>query len=327
MIPQWTYQHSTPVFDGKSSRRHHARPLWKLQLDSLLFRNGSVNASAARCFAQFLGFPRSGHSLVGALIDAHPSARISHELDAMGLFRAGMKYSSIARLIDRNAQSFAANGKWWNGYNYSIAFNENEAATRSTSPAVIGDKKGDWAVRWCASTPGLLEQFLASGVPQPKWLLVVRAPEDNIATMTLRRGGLYDRLRIEASETGSSASESIAHAQASGQLPTAISDEMIDDYRSLCEGIAGMQRLIPQDQWLVIDYDAFTAAPRLGLEEIARFLGLESNERWLEAATAAVHPPGRSRTRTKLHWNQSQKQAVKALRAQFDFVANEEDAA
>ncbi|WP_148863763.1 sulfotransferase family protein [Marinobacter fonticola] len=317
MTMHLSYRHSIPVFDEKSSRRHESKSLWKLQLESLTARNRSFDPKRVECFAQFLGFPRSGHSLIGALIDAHPDARISHELDAMGLHRAGMGFPSIARLIDSNSRSFAANGKWWNGYSYAIDLPANE----DRQPLVIGDKKGDWAVRWCAKTPGLLQGFLQSGVPQPKWLLVVRAPEDNIATMTLRRGGLYDRLRIKAGEEGGSASESIAQAQADGKLPTAVSDEMISDYRELCEGIVAMQELIPRDQWLRVDYETFTAAPTDGLKEIAAFLGLDPNSDWLAAASAAVRPPGKSRTRTKLTWSDAQNQAVAELKTQFSFLA------
>lgn len=312
-----SYRHSIPVFDEQSSRRHESKPLWKLQLESLTSRNRNLNPKAIECFAQFLGFPRSGHSLVGALIDAHPDARISHELDTMGLYRAGMGFPSIARLIDANSRSFAANGKWWNGYSYAIDL----PAYEDRQPLVIGDKKGDWAVRWCARTPGLLQNFLQSGVPQPKWLLVVRAPEDNIATMTLRRGGLYDRLRIKASVEGESASELIAQAQADGKLPSTVSDEMISDYRELCEGIAAMQEFIPREQWFLVDYEAFTTAPSDALTEIARFLGLEPNSDWLAAASAAVRPPGKSRTRTKLEWSDAQLEAVAELKNKFSFLA------
>ncbi|MGO1502865.1 MAG: sulfotransferase [Marinobacter sp.] len=312
-----SYRHSIPVFDTQSSRRHESVPLWKLQLESLTSRSGDFNPKRAQSFAQFLGFPRSGHSLVGALIDAHPDARISHELDAMGLYRAGLGFSSIARLIDNNSRSFAANGKWWNGFSYAIDL----PAYEGRQPVVIGDKKGDWAVRWCAKTPGLLQRFLNSSVPQPKWLLVLRAPEDNIATMTLRRGGLYDRLRIKAAAEGTSAGESIAQAQADGELPTTVSDDMISDYRQLCEGIAAMQALIPQDQWLIVDYDTFTAEPSDGLVKIANFLGLDPNPEWLAAASAAVHPPGKSRSRTKLTWSDAQNQAVAELKTQISFLA------
>jgi hypothetical protein len=36
-----------------------------------------------------VGYPRSGHSLVGSLINAHPEALIAHELDAIALIDAG----------------------------------------------------------------------------------------------------------------------------------------------------------------------------------------------------------------------------------------------
>lgn len=317
MTMELSYRHSIPVFNEQSSRHHASKPLWKLQVESLLSRRRTFDPKKIECFAQFLGFPRSGHSLVGALIDAHPDARISHELDAMGLYRAGMSFPSIARLIDSNSQSFATHGKWWNGYKYAIDL----PAYEDRQPSVVGDKKGDWAVRWCAKTPGLLHRFLQSGVPQPKWLLVVRPPEDNIATMTLRRGGLYDRLRIKASAAGGSAGEAIKQAQADGRLPTEVSDEMISDYRSLCEGIAAMQELIPRDQWLLVDYDAFTAEPREGLQRIADFLGLDPAADWLAAASAAVHPPGKSRSRNRLKWSDAQIQAVADLKTQFNFLA------
>ncbi|MBV6654043.1 MAG: hypothetical protein KI786_09830, partial [Mameliella sp.] len=31
----------------------------------------------------FIGYPRSGHSILGALLDAHPQVALSHELDAL----------------------------------------------------------------------------------------------------------------------------------------------------------------------------------------------------------------------------------------------------
>ena len=40
-------------------------------------------------FLMFVGHPRSGHSLVGALIDAHPNAVVAHELDALKYVEAG----------------------------------------------------------------------------------------------------------------------------------------------------------------------------------------------------------------------------------------------
>ncbi|GFE64900.1 hypothetical protein KIN_19740 [Litoreibacter roseus] len=274
-----------------------------------------VDPARAQTFAQFVGFPRSGHSLIGALIDAHPRAIVAHELDAMGLFRGGLSYAQIARLIARNARAFADNGKWWNGYSYAV----DGVSSSDQSPQVIGDKKGDWAARWSAATPGLLDRVLKSSAPHPRWLLVTRAPEDNIATMTLRRGGAYDRIRIKAASDGVSAGPAVDAAQADGTLPTGASDAMIADYRSLCDAIADMKTRIPPENWLEIGYEAFTQDPVAGLRRIADFLKLNAEDDWLNAASALVHA-GRSRSRDRLSWTDAQIQDVDELTTQFDFL-------
>ena len=40
-------------------------------------------------FCLFVGYPRSGHSIVGAVLNAHRDAVISHELDAPPLVLGG----------------------------------------------------------------------------------------------------------------------------------------------------------------------------------------------------------------------------------------------
>ena len=37
----------------------------------------------------FIGYPRSGHSLIGSLLDVHPNAIVAHELDALKFVGAG----------------------------------------------------------------------------------------------------------------------------------------------------------------------------------------------------------------------------------------------
>lgn len=69
-------------------------------------------------FVQFLSFPRSGHSLIGSLLDAHPNAIISHELDTMGLVHKGLPKRSIYGLVKINSETFTQNGRYWNGFSY-----------------------------------------------------------------------------------------------------------------------------------------------------------------------------------------------------------------
>ena len=45
--------------------------------------------AAVERFLLFVGYPRSGHSIVGALLNAHRDAVVSHELDAAPLIAGG----------------------------------------------------------------------------------------------------------------------------------------------------------------------------------------------------------------------------------------------
>lgn len=40
-------------------------------------------------YCMFVGYPKSGHSLIGSLLDAHPQMAITHELDVLKYVHAG----------------------------------------------------------------------------------------------------------------------------------------------------------------------------------------------------------------------------------------------
>ena len=52
-----------------------------------VYRRGrrAVGLGQLRSFCLFIGYPRSGHSLLGSLLDAHPDIAIAHEVNALGL--------------------------------------------------------------------------------------------------------------------------------------------------------------------------------------------------------------------------------------------------
>ena len=50
--------------------------------DKDIFKKGN-EANKVKNFVLFMGYPRSGHSIVAALLDAHPHIVISHELNVM----------------------------------------------------------------------------------------------------------------------------------------------------------------------------------------------------------------------------------------------------
>ncbi len=63
-------------------------------------------------FCLFLGYPGSGHSVIGALLDAHPEVVISNEIHVLRLMQAGIPAERLFRMIAENARIFAFTGRY-----------------------------------------------------------------------------------------------------------------------------------------------------------------------------------------------------------------------
>ncbi|MCA1614387.1 MAG: sulfotransferase, partial [Acidobacteria bacterium] len=135
--------------------------------------------SALRAYCMFVGYPRSGHSLVGSLLDAHPDVVIAHELDALKYVRARFRREQLFHLLLDKSEEFTARGRQWNGYSYEVP---GQWQGRRRSLRVIGDKKGGGSTMRLGADPRLLARLRRTvGVPV-KLVHVVRNPFDNIST-------------------------------------------------------------------------------------------------------------------------------------------------
>ena len=66
--------------------------------------------ATVRAYVMFVGQPRTGHSLVGALLDAHPNALIAHELDALKYVAAGDDRRRLYVLLVKQERARVAAG-------------------------------------------------------------------------------------------------------------------------------------------------------------------------------------------------------------------------
>jgi len=135
-------------------------------------------------FCLFVGYPRSGHSLIGALLNAHPNIVISHELDVVGLVNQGYRRNQLySAVIDRD-HWWSTRGLKWEGWSYGV---EGQWQGRYETLRVIGDKAGGLTSRQVFHEPGVLTR-LADVVEVPVTLIHhIRNPFDTIATMA-RKG-------------------------------------------------------------------------------------------------------------------------------------------
>ena len=91
------------------------------------------------------------------------------------------------------------------------------------------------------------------------WVVVVRNPFDNVATMSLRRGRRYDRIRINAGSEQEFRRR--LERQQGGSVPAEVHLEMVDDYASLCSGLAAMKQCVDAEDWLEIRHEDLVATP------------------------------------------------------------------
>ena len=101
-------------------------------------------------FCLFIGYPRSGHTLVGALLNAHPEAVVAHGLGVMRYVKLGLRRDQLYSLLLARDQQFGEIGHQWSGYDYDIP---GQHQGRWDRLRVIGDKRAASATNRLAGRP------------------------------------------------------------------------------------------------------------------------------------------------------------------------------
>lgn len=315
--------HAVPLLEGRQSRRHQRVTYDDLRAGAAAYASsGSApELSGVQTLVQFAGFPRSGHSLVGSMVDAHPDAVVAHELDLMGLVEQGFDATQLFSSVCQNSAEFERHGRWWNGYCYRV---DGGSGGTSPHPLVLGDKKADWAVRRVRREPALLERLTGTiGEVRSAWVVVVRNPFDNVATMSLRKGRRYDQIRINAGSPQQFRRrlERAQDQHQSGDVSAAVLPEMVDDYALLCEGVALMKERIPAADWFELRHEDLVAAPELVLQRLLDFLRLPPCP-GVSRGCATMVSTEVNRTRHQVTWSPPTREQVQQLTNKYSFLAS-----
>lgn len=213
----------------------------------------------------FVGYSRSGHSLVGSLLDAHPAIAVAHEQHALKHLAAGRPYLDVARAMQYNAQIFQRLGRHYTGYDYRVP-GQYQGSTRR--PAIVGDKKGNGAVRVLAREPELIARLDRDLPGSCVFVHVIRNPFDNIATKAMRTGRSLD----------SAAGAYFANAGVILELKKRGPERVLDVY-----------------------LDDLIARPEATLRGLLQGLGMSGDETYLRACASILFKTPR-RTRDLVRW-------------------------
>ena len=280
--------------DGQAAERlRRERPLFgdapeEIEAQRPRAKRGAVEEadkfSAVSTYVMFIGYPRSGHSVVGSLLDAHENIIIAHELNALKYFEAGCSREELYWLLLDNSRQFARHGRQWGDYSYEVP---GQWQGRFSELRVIGDKKGGSSSMLLSRKPGLLERLKQALPERLRVIHVTRNPYDNIATMSRKdTRDLAGAVRL---------------------------------YLELCRVNRAVSQALGEEAVHHLRHEDLIAEPRAVLGRLCAFLGVPASEAWLAACarTVAQNP---HRSRSEVQWPPQARAAIDRAIAEFDFL-------
>jgi hypothetical protein len=239
-------------------------------------------------FCLFIGYPKSGHSLVGALLDAHPDMAIAKATNPLALVAVdGMPRDEAFALLLENTRQEALRGRKQNKYRYGV---EGQWQGRVRTLRVLGDKFSDRTTKRIAKSPEALAVFAREvGVPL-RLIHVVRNPFDMVARIAKQkiREGSDEERRARATEYV-------------GRL-AGINDAVIAEGQPV----------------LTVRQESVIEDPERELARMCEFLGVEAEPGYVEACAAIVFPSPHQ-TRELLEWSPAQIAAVEQVIGRHSF--------
>jgi hypothetical protein len=268
------------MFYGFNSIEIAIRKIFSNQIDHEfyeLFKNIDT-------YCMFIGYPRSGHTLIGSIIDAHPNAIIAHELDVLRYIKAGFSKEQTFNLILKNSSAFSNAGRRWDEYTYII---QNQWNGRFNKLKVIGDKKGGGSTQRLAKNPLILKElYNIINVKKIKIIHVIRNPYDNITSIFKKH---YNKNFTNS----------------------------INFYFSLCKTIKTLKTQIKSI--MDIRHESFIDKPNKYIIKICNFLELDTSKNYIDDCKNIVFKNPHKR-RFDIQWKPKYIDIVKNKMNEFDFL-------
>jgi hypothetical protein len=213
-----------------------------------------------RYYGMFIGYPRSGHTLVASLLDAHENMLFSNGLDAAHYLAQGFSVQQVAALSIWNALRFTRHGRRSNGYSYAVPDGWHG---RWDALQVVGDKSGDLFSYHLQNDAGILDPVIEGLGALGRFVHVVRNPFDCISSISRR-----NRISL--------------HAAAA-------------EFFGLCDANARARQAIPAVAWLDVYLEDLIHQPGFSIGALCRFFGQQGAEPHLSrCANLILHAPRRA---------------------------------
>ena len=273
-----------------------------------------------KAFVFFVGYPRSGNSITGSMLDAHPHIVVSHELHFFRNWKSIFareahlnKQTQLYNEIYANSVKVAMPGRarQHKSKGYSLRVPNSWQGKFDSRIEVIGDKgAGAVSHEYLRNATEFIAhlQELKDMVSVPvKVIHVVRNPYDMITTGTLyEMGKLVSEVPadfvLKVKETYSAG----AGLKVRDQF---LLKKEIMDYFDMMKAVVNITRLVGRHNVLEVHLKNLVHHPRETILSITNFFGVAADEKFLKACSDKIFSQ-LSHTRNLLQWPHELVQSV-----------------
>lgn len=258
-----------------------------------------------KTFCCFIGYSRSGHTIVGSLLDAHPEITISTEADVFKLVKQGFGRNALYYFLEVWSKFISkVLGNKWTGYDYHVP---GWYQGKKKKPLVIGDKKGSSALRWISANPQLPFKLAQKTKIPVKYVHVVRNPFDNIATMHNRDP-----------EVRNVTNRNTKTSEKSGTLSKTLLSRKINVYFRKAKSVKKMIKTKEVDI-ITIRHEDLISNPRRTLRKLVKFLGVNPSKEYLNACAGIIFE-NPHKSRNSIEWPDDLKEKVMRKSSRIPFL-------
>lgn len=240
-------------------------------------------------FLSFIGYPRSGHTLIASILNANPNVICSNQ---MNLYNTILPMTSKKDLFARITE-YSKRRETWKATTIIPEIPKEEIT-------VIGDKAGHRTTEILEEHPEKLKIMKQVTMLPIKWIHVVRNPYDNLAT--------WARLNYESRKDKSS---------------TSIKNELdicIRKYANLNHTIFNLRKT---EDVLTVNHEFVITRMHNTLKQISDFLEISFDPEWRDNIRNVVWKNPRI-TRSSIDWTQQQRKAVTRIINKYSWFAGYE---
>ncbi len=218
--------------------------------------------SELKSFCLFIGHGRSGSTLVGHLLNAHPNIVMSNELDALKYLDKGLTQKQLFALIHFVSKRVALRGSLGGGnYKYAVP---GQYQGRHKKLQVIGDRKAGATSIRILKKPELLQNLKQSITVNKKFIHVVRNPFDTISTT-------FKKTHRKPDENSES------HLK-----------RAIGYYFDRCNTVQTVKKEFADSDLMLVFHEDLIAEPKINVKKLCDFLGVESTQGYLDDCAKIV---------------------------------------